>query len=366
MSEDIAPLFVAPGDEAFALSHEGGEHEAFEDLARQLADVRGVRHADSRTRRDRVELQTEHWTLQMDRLVDAYLDYSSRDTGDGLPVAGELEDHATKLQPGRRLATLPHKSHHLYPNEVLIYHGYIGCSPLLPTVAVSLRTLATYRQIHRICPRFGIQAHCKLLCHLHSMPYRPYLNVQLTAAYDVYLSILDHVDRRLKKVLGRDTDNWRMRNNCPACFYKLEDEPALDFDWLVSIDGNNSLKRWDTNVYGVAPRVDTRCPRSDYWLDDRYVDRFKYETQSRLNHDNDVDNWQNPPADADADIPTSFTCVERWRNAGPEQRKRMFSMFHESGIFIASCRHRFVLLACNMVKSGELYVPFAFGRLSAH
>ncbi|KAI6010143.1 hypothetical protein BKA83DRAFT_4467612 [Pisolithus microcarpus] len=221
-------------------------------------------------------------------------------------------------------------------------------------VAVSLRTLATYRQIHRICPRFGIQAHCKLLCHLHSMPYRPYLNVQLTAAYDVYLSILDHVDRRLKKVLGRDTDNWRMRNNCPACFYKLEDEPALDFDWLVSIDGNNSLKRWDTNVYGVAPRVDTRCPRSDYWLDDRYVDRFKYETQSRLNHDNDVDNWQNPPADADADIPTSFTCVERWRNAGPEQRKRMFSMFHESGIFIASCRHRFVLLACNMVKSGEL------------
>ncbi|KAI6029499.1 hypothetical protein BKA83DRAFT_4047147, partial [Pisolithus microcarpus] len=36
--------------------------------------------------------------------------------------------------------------------------------------------------------------------------------------------------------------------------------------------------------------------------------------------------------------------------------KRMFSMFHESGIFIASCWHQFVLLACNMVKSGELYV----------
>ncbi|KAI5990639.1 hypothetical protein EDD15DRAFT_2388750 [Pisolithus albus] len=300
MDEDFAPVFVAPGDEAFALSHEGGEHEAFEDLAQQLADARGIRHADSRTRRDRVELQTEHWTLQMDRLADAYLDYSSRDMGDGLPV--------------------------------LIYYGYIGCSPLLPTVAFSLRTLATYHQIHRICPRFGIQAQCKLLCHLHSMPYRPYLNVQLTAAYDVYLSILDHVDRRLKKVLGRDTDNWQMRNSCPACFYKLEDEPALDFDWLVSIDGNNSLKRWDTNVYGVVPRVDTRCPHSDYWLDDRDVDRFKYKTQSRPNHDNDVDNWQDPQANADADIPTSFTCVEHWRDAGPEQRKRMFSMFHKSGV----------------------------------
>ncbi|KAI6029498.1 hypothetical protein BKA83DRAFT_4489460 [Pisolithus microcarpus] len=232
MSEDIAPLFVAPSDEAFALSHEGGEHKAFEDLAWQLADVHGVCHADSRTQCNRVELQTEHWMLQMDRLVDAYLDYSSRDTGDGLLVTRELEDRTQCLTDielvdlfGWCLAMLPHKSHHLYPNEVLIYHGYIGCSPLLPTVAVSLHMLATYRQIHRICPRFSIQAHCKLLCHLHSMPYQPYLNVQLTTTYDVYLSILDH-----------------MHNNCPACFYKLEDELALDFDWLVSIDGNNSLK----------------------------------------------------------------------------------------------------------------------------
>jgi len=42
MDEDFAPSFVAPGDEAFALSHEGGEHEAFEDLARQVADAHGV------------------------------------------------------------------------------------------------------------------------------------------------------------------------------------------------------------------------------------------------------------------------------------------------------------------------------------
>ncbi|KIK22962.1 hypothetical protein PISMIDRAFT_101477 [Pisolithus microcarpus 441] len=97
MSEDIAPLFVAPSDEAFALSHEGGEHKAFEDLAWQLADVHGVCHADSRTQCNRVELQTEHWMLQMDRLVDAYLDYSSRDTGDGLLVTRELEDRTQCL-----------------------------------------------------------------------------------------------------------------------------------------------------------------------------------------------------------------------------------------------------------------------------
>ncbi|KAI6027773.1 hypothetical protein PISMIDRAFT_117031 [Pisolithus microcarpus 441] len=97
MSEDIAPLFVAPSDEAYALSHEGSEHKAFEDLAWQLADVRGVHHADSRTQCNHVELQTEHWMLQMDCLVNAYLDYSSCNTGDGLLVARELEDHTQCL-----------------------------------------------------------------------------------------------------------------------------------------------------------------------------------------------------------------------------------------------------------------------------
>jgi hypothetical protein len=52
----------------------------------------------------------------------------------------------------------------------------------------------------------------------------------------------------------------------------------------------------------------------------------------------------------------SFTCTDRWKNAGPEIQKKMFSVFDESGIFIASCRHRFMLLACDMIRSGELYV----------
>jgi len=54
-----------------------------------------------------------------------------------------------------------------------------------------------------------------------------------------------------------------------------------------------------------------------------------------------------------------FTCVNRWRNAGPETRKKMFSVFDESGIFIASCCHRFVILACDMIRSGELLSYFS-------
>jgi hypothetical protein len=41
---------------------------------------------------------------------------------------------------------------------------------------------------------------------------------------------------------------------------------------------------------------------------------------------------------------------------GQSNVKKMFSVFHESGIFLATCRHCFVLLACGMIKSEELCV----------
>lgn len=45
------------------------------------------RHSvDTRDRRDRVELQANQWDCQMPRLVEAYLDYRSRDLGEGFPT----------------------------------------------------------------------------------------------------------------------------------------------------------------------------------------------------------------------------------------------------------------------------------------
>ena len=48
------------------------------------------------------------------------------------------------------------------------------------------------------------------------------------------------------------------------------------------------------------------------------------------------------------------TCVDRWRNAGPEARKKMFVPFAVTGIFLAVCRHGHVLVICDMIRSGEL------------
>ncbi|KAG2369714.1 hypothetical protein BDR07DRAFT_1266634, partial [Suillus spraguei] len=127
------------------------------------------------------------------------------------------------------------------------------------------------------CPRFSIQAQCKVLCHLHDMPYRPYLNSQFSDTYDIYLEILNHVDHRLNEVLHCNTPNWRLLNACPCCSYKLEDELPLAFKWLASIDGNNSLKRWASSTYGLTAREDSRKPRSGYWVDQMTVDAFKDE-----------------------------------------------------------------------------------------
>jgi len=170
----------------------------FSCLSRLLLIPSTSRYIDHRTREDRTENQTTHWQLQIDLLVDAYLDYRFRDSGDGLPAFDDmsaeplLDDSSSVSLTNIELIDLfsmfhkvpilcansfLERSHsslrsqpsHRYPNETLIYHGYIGCAPLYPTAAISLRTLAAYRQIHRSCPRFSIQAQVKSLCFLHDV-----------------------------------------------------------------------------------------------------------------------------------------------------------------------------------------------------
>ncbi|KIK14561.1 hypothetical protein PISMIDRAFT_116814, partial [Pisolithus microcarpus 441] len=244
-------------------------------------------------------------------------------------------------------ATLISHSHHAFPNENLISHGYLGFSPISPSIAFSLQTLATFQQAHWTCPWFTIQAQCKTLCHLHSIPYCPYLCTQFSLAFNVYLEVVHHIDNCIQDALGRNSQDWQLLNECPACFYHLEDEPSLKFDWLVSIDGNkyNSLKWWDMMVYGKTLCEDSCTVRSTYWLSNAEVDQFEYKVKAKQVYD-----WE-----MDLDVASSlFNCVNHWCAAKSDQCKKMFSVFEESGIFIVTCWHCFVLLAWNMIKSSEL------------
>lgn len=193
----------------------------------------------------------------------------------------------------------------------------------------------------------------KSLCDLHGIPFRSYLSQQFSICYDVYLRIRDEVKLRVNTALNRDAPDWRLRNACPSCTYKLQGEDKLIFNMLVTMDGNDSLKRIlrreaapDTvdeeipQAGASRERPDNRDVSGDYYLSRDRVDRWATAAVEQLMQvDNDDD--LNP-------------CESRWANMASEITARMWGIFDETGIFLALCRHGFALVIADMVRSGEL------------
>ncbi|KAJ7435348.1 hypothetical protein B0H11DRAFT_2257308 [Mycena galericulata] len=395
-----------PGEEGMLQSH-AGQDATFHDV---MAGVRPGYRGDLRIRDDRVQKVVDAWVRQMPALIDAYLDLmadGARETPVGAPHAWPLPVLGFD-ENGPRTFTFVSPSD--TANVALIQHGYIGCAPEQPGFAFPLRLFEIYRQLHRVCPRFSLDALSKALTHLHQGPRKSSLQGQLTIAYDAYLAIIRGVQARTRRALGR-TGSWYMDNVCPPCLYKTVNEPYLKFSWLGSMDGNNSLKLvWDAFRAGNT-RADDRISTHDRWMTPEQVDIFKdevAESQKRPRRTGPIlsdmhtsasasladaagpststpapgnattpsdpsarDSEDPPPEVPDDDIAwlnvneidameveelakCINTCVDRWRNAGPEQRKKMFALFAVAGIFLTVCRHGHVVVMCDMIRSGEL------------
>ena len=156
----------------------------------------------------------------------------------------------------------------------------------------------------------------------------------------------------------------------PACTYILEDEDKLKFSMLYTIDGNDSLKRIirreavpesaaqleapATTAQARATTEETAQPilgASSEVKDSRTVGRGIFLTREQ------VDEWAKevlmeevPDYNDDDDSP----CAERWHNMKTELTAKMWGIFDETGLFLTLCRHGFVLLLADMVRSGEL------------
>ncbi|KAJ7159361.1 hypothetical protein C8R43DRAFT_1086918 [Mycena crocata] len=228
-------------------------------------------------------------------------------------------------------------------------------APKYPSVAITLRALEVYRVTQLRCPRLGVQAYVRALCDIHHVPPRPYLGVQFTIAFDLYLAIRARVEKRVQVALGRDTLNWRLKNACPSCTYKLEGEPQLLIPILGTIDGNNSMKRFE-RVYreevledgtvipgGSKEREDNRTPPGDVYLPREEVDRWSKDGVAELMKD------FTPGEEEEED-----GCSQRWQNMKEDVTARAYGMYNETGIFPALCRHGFCLIIVDMIKSGEL------------
>ncbi|KAJ7150768.1 hypothetical protein C8R46DRAFT_1166724 [Mycena filopes] len=227
---------------------------------------------------------------------------------------------------------------------------------LFPSLVITVRVLETFRRLQLRCPRLSIQPFVRALCDLHGVAPRSYLATQFSVAFDVYLAIRAAVDKRVQVVLGRNTPDWRLKNVCPSCLYKLEGEAAIPLPFLATIDGNNSLKRFwrrekEVDVDGnAAPgasreRFDTRVAAGDYYLPRAEVDKWAKEGLE------DLMRGFEPGLEVEDE---GGGCTERWQNMREEVTGRSYGMYDETGIFPALCRHGFVLVIVDMVKSGEL------------
>jgi hypothetical protein len=129
---------------------------------------------------------------------------------------------------------------------------------------------------------------------------------------------------------------------------------------MYVMDGGNSAKRMST--IGDRQCGDTRIyTESDYLLSRALVDRFANDVQSRSTLDS-PDNVI-PEAEDDSIVSSAQViaedCSRNWKAAADDDKKKMWAIFDETGIFIAACRHGIMLWYADMIKSGKLYV-FSF------
>jgi hypothetical protein len=120
------------------------------------------------------------------------------------------------------------------------------------------------------------------------VPYIPYFSMQFSAAYNVYLDICQHVSHQIKTALRFHTPILHLKQACPCCFSKQEDQPELEFLCLVSIDGNNLLKCLGATIRQTNNCLDSCAIVSDHWLTNEEVNRLKDEVKSQVKITNNI------------------------------------------------------------------------------
>ena len=261
------------------------------------------------------------------------------------------------------IAAIEHIEGDAFVTTAFVHNGLIPCAPFTPTAAFTVRTLEFYRVLHNRSPGLSIHAFVQSLCDQHSAPFKPYISRQFSICFDLYLEIRTATDKHIQAALSRNTEDYRLRHNCPSCTYKLVNEPHLEFSMLYTIDGNDSLKRiirrenvpdaatsdgaFMPVVGASSERTDTRMGGEGVYLTNEYVNKWSKESIAAINPTYDVDEDDSNP------------CAERWRNMKSAITSKMWGVFDETGIFLALCRHGFVLMIVDMVCSGELCV-FSF------
>lgn len=134
---------------------------------------------------------------------------------------------------------VPHAEDSASPVEALVLARYLSLTPIFLTIAISISTLELYCLLCLHKPSFSVEAYTKVICDLYKVspsqwlryylktgqwPYRWRYHTAIANAFDVYLTIKRMVNDRIAAALDRDTPDWRVKNACPPCRYKVKVE----------------------------------------------------------------------------------------------------------------------------------------------
>ncbi|KAG8703195.1 hypothetical protein FRC09_004303 [Ceratobasidium sp. 395] len=342
---------------ASIIDEQVSENEGYEDVEDDFVATSIVPPSRYRSWIERTHNASMAWSSQYEELANAFLEYNTSTMSECDPSvrrpcheedANALETFTVEVvdifdRQSKLSFTHPRSEHR---NATLVKAGYFSPSPTNPTTAITiLRTLKMFKALRRRMPQFSIQAFTKTICDLHSVPYKRYLRDQLSTTLDVFFTVLRIIDSRLLAALKRDGPDWRLKNACPACTYKLDDEPELTPAMMVCGDGNVSLKR-----YVRSGENDPRTFASTYILEPDYVDQYQFDGASqkkRTENQSDVNR-----TDDDVEGGES-ACAPRWKNARNENAKDSSKVLDETGVFVVLCRHGMVLVVADMIRSGE-------------
>ncbi|KAE9384969.1 hypothetical protein BT96DRAFT_841316, partial [Gymnopus androsaceus JB14] len=246
--------------------------------------------------------------------------------------------------------------------------GLLPTAPLAHTYAVTVRTMQLYHTLFCRCPKIGMQPFAKTLCNLARVPFKPHMSTQLSTAFNVYCSLIQSVRQQVQVCLGRDDSDWRVLNSCPPCQYQLKEDGPLDIRMIVEMDGNDSLRcverRGDATIEPLkqgeeegVPRLgplkerkDPRVGGGDYFLSRDEVNLWAKENWE------DVSPKEQPVSEPKTVLEMLWEegrCKEQWNNMKEKSTARSVGRFYEWGWFVLLCRHMFLLLACDMIRSGE-------------
>ncbi|KAG6875654.1 hypothetical protein C0992_002944 [Termitomyces sp. T32_za158] len=325
-----------------------------QDIIHDLRDIVTSRWAGARHYNDyqtwklcRKRLQ-HNWELVMEDLTTAYLGWQNESSSTSVPQptpsatapSNTPGSTSTDSQPTYSVADVIgtilaidlytlvnsvniHQTTNTSIAVSLVRAGFLGNSPVHPSLAISIKTLELFRIIRLHHPSFSIEAFAKTLSYLYSVSTLS--TTTLSDVFDVYLEIRRRIDSRVSQFLGRDTPNYCVLHACPACNYES--------DYFLSVDFLNKY----ANEVKAKPTVAALGEGNEGEGEGKELDS---ETS------------EGDPTDGED---SSFsTCTSNWKAAARDENKKMWAIFAESGIFASACRHGFILWICDMISSGEL------------